>query len=162
MCKSRSKRVVIIEEDFRNEAEHLRQDNFELQERLYEEIDESKLEHVECIIHPRTYTPNLENDEGSSSSRRKPYCNVHTENKSYRHDNASCQKAVSFGGKYNKGVVAQSSCSFNLTSEEDSSSSESIEKERNERISYLHPYNTLSANRSYSHTSERTNIQSIP
>lgn len=140
ICKSRH--VETTTDKVQNEARHVKRETPELQEKFYEEIDESRLG---SILNLRTPIPNLKNDQELSSSACTANSNFHIQ-----HNKSQIQ--VPFVKKSTKRVVDQGSCSFHKTTEDDSSSSDSTVDCNYDRTSYLHPYNTLSGKKSNSHS----------
>lgn len=142
ILKSESKSVETNKNEVQNTAGNTKQDTLELHDRIYEEIDESR---VESILHPQIPCPNFETDECTSSSESTARCNLPNKIDETRLALPSVKKS-------NKSLLDKGSSSFHAATEDDSSSYGSTENCDYDRTSYLHPYNTLSSKASNYHT----------
>lgn len=140
--KSESKSVETNKNEVQITTGNIMQDTLELHDRIYEEIDESR---VESILQPQKPCPNFETDECTSSSESTTRCNLPNKIDETRLALPSMKKS-------NKSLFDNGSSSFHAATEDDSSSYDSTENCDYDRTSYLHPYNTLSGKTSNYHT----------
>lgn len=149
---SKPKHVETTENDEQKAAKDTKQECYELNESIYEEIDDTNLV---SILHSHTCSAKMATHEESSFSEDAPNFNLCFKNKSIREKSLNAAPIVIIP----KSEDNQISFLFHPSPDEDSSSSESTEDFNRDRASYLHPYNTLSSKTSYSNAYERaTNV----
>ncbi|CAC5426455.1 unnamed protein product [Mytilus coruscus] len=157
MCISKSKRKKNVDKA----EEHATQETFELNESLYESIDDS---HLDSILLPHTFSSNLEKDNDSYSSESiincnedrasylQPFTSLGTKESSCHKDEQS-QNAIPSTSKINC-IVDQNLCSPYPPIEADDSGYEISVDCTYDRASYLHRNNTLVDKTAYCHISE--------
>lgn len=147
ICVSKPKHVETTQNNEQKAARDTKQECYELNERIYEEIDDTNLV---GILHSHTCTAKMRTHEKTSFSEDAPNFNLCFKNNSIREKSLNAVPIVILP----KSKDNQISCLFRPSTDEDSSSSESTEDFNRDRASYLHPYNTLSSKTSYSHAYE--------